>query len=43
MLKLKESDFLGSKKLVEQLLIFCKDYCQKSEKLKIEIEDSLKK
>ena len=43
MLKLKESDFLGSKKLIEQLLIFCKDYCQKSEKLKIEIEDSLKK
>ncbi len=43
MLKLKESDFLGSKKLVKQLLIFCKDYCQKSEKLKIEIEDSLKK
>ncbi len=42
-LKLKESDFLGSKQLVEQLLIFCKDYCQKSEKLKIEIEDSLKK
>ena len=43
MLKLKESDFLGSKKLIEQLLIFCKNYCQKSEKLKIEIEDSLKK
>tara|TARA_B100001758_G_C17768414_1_gene283751 strand:+ start:64 stop:480 length:417 start_codon:yes stop_codon:yes gene_type:complete len=42
-LQLKESDFLGSKQLVEQLLIFCKEYCQKSEKLKIEIEDSLKK
>jgi len=42
-LKLKESDFKGSKKLIEQLISFCKNYCQKSEKLKIEIEDSLKK
>ena len=42
-LKLKESDFKGSKKLIEQLLVFCKNYCQKSETLKIEIEDSLKK
>ena len=42
-LKLKESDFEGSKKLIEKLLIFCKDYCQKSQNLKIEIEDSLKK
>ena len=42
-LKLKESDFEGSKKLIEKLLIFCKNYCQKSKKLKIEIEKSLKK
>jgi len=42
-LKLKESDFKGSKKLIEKLLIFCKDYCQKSQNLKIEIEKSLKK
>ena len=41
-LKLKESDFDGSKKLIEKLLIFCKDYCQKSNILKIEIEKSLK-
>ena len=42
-LKLNESDFEGSKKLIEKLLIFCKNYCQKSKKLKIEIEKSLKK
>ena len=42
-LRLKESDFEGSKQLIEKLLIFCKNYCQKSQKLKIEIEKSLKK
>ena len=42
-LKLKESDFEGSKKLIDKLIIFCKNYCQRSQKLKIEIEDSLKK
>ena len=42
-LKLKESDFIESKKLIEQLLVFCKNYCQKSQKLRIEIENSLKK
>tara|TARA_X000001036_G_scaffold118126_1_gene111597 strand:- start:4681 stop:5097 length:417 start_codon:yes stop_codon:yes gene_type:complete len=42
-LKLKESDFIKSKKLIEQLLVFCKNYCQKSQKLRIEIENSLKK
>ena len=42
-LRLKESDFIGSKKLIEQLIAFCQDYCQKSEKLKTEIENSLKK
>ena len=29
-LKFKESDFSGSKKLIESLLNFCKSYCQKS-------------
>ena len=42
-LKLKESDFIESKKLIEKLLIFCKSYCQKSQKLRVEIEDFLKK
>ena len=42
-LKLKESDFDGSKKLIDQLLIFCKNYCEKGEKLKIQIKNSLKK
>ncbi len=42
-LRLKESDFDGSKKLIEKLLVFCKDYCQKSNILKIEIEKSIKK
>jgi len=42
-LRLKESDFEGSKQLIEKLLIFCKNYCEKSKKLKIEIEKSLKK
>ena len=42
-LRLKESDFQGSKILIEKLIIFCKEYCQKSQSLKIEIEKSLKK
>ena len=42
-LKLKESDFKESKKLIEQLNTFCENYCQKSSKLKLEIEKSLKK
>ncbi len=42
-LKLKESDYEESKKLVEQLLNFCKDFCQKSQSLKIDIENSIKK
>ena len=42
-LRLKESDFEGSKILIERLIIFCKEYCQKSQSLKIEIEKSLKK
>ena len=42
-LKLSESDFEGSKKIINQLLTFCKNYCQKSKNLKIEVEKSLKK
>ena len=42
-LRLKESDFEGSKALIDKLLIFCKNYCEKSQKLKIQIENSLKK
>ncbi len=42
-LKLEKSDFAESKKLLEELLLFCKDFCQKSKKLKIEVENSLKK
>ena len=42
-LRLKESDFEGSKQLIEKLLIFCKNYCEKSKKLIIQIENSLKK
>ena len=42
-LKLKESNFSESKKLNEKLLNFCKDFCLKSQKLKIEIEKSIKK
>ena len=42
-LKLNDSDFEGSKKLIENLLVFCKEYCQKSENLKTEIEKSLNK
>ena len=42
-LRLKESDYDESIKLINKLLSFCKNYCQKSKKLKIEIENSLKK
>ena len=42
-LKLNDSDYKESKKLIDRLLSFCKRYCQKSKKLKIEIENSLKK
>ena len=42
-LKLNESDYKESKKLIDQLLSFCKINCQKSKELKIEIENSLKK
>ncbi len=42
-LKLEKSDFKGSEKLIDRLLSFCKNYCQKSEELKIEVKKSLKK
>tara|TARA_B100001564_G_C20565012_1_gene635577 strand:+ start:274 stop:690 length:417 start_codon:yes stop_codon:yes gene_type:complete len=42
-LKLDESDFTGSKKLVKKLISFCNIYCKKSKDLLIEIEKSLKK
>ena len=42
-IRLKNSDYEGSKKLIQQLLVFCKDFCEKSKKLKNEIEKSLKK
>ena len=42
-LKLSESDFTGSKKLIDGLIVFCKKYCQESKELKVEIEKSLKK
>ena len=42
-LKLDMSDYAESKSLISKLLVFCKNYCQKSKKLKIEIEKSLKK
>tara|TARA_B100001057_G_C22164868_1_gene687103 strand:- start:5 stop:421 length:417 start_codon:yes stop_codon:yes gene_type:complete len=42
-LKYSESNFSESKKLVEKLLNFCKEYCQKSIKLQTEIENSIKK
>tara|TARA_B100001559_G_C16355354_1_gene554724 strand:+ start:92 stop:508 length:417 start_codon:yes stop_codon:yes gene_type:complete len=42
-LKLEESDYKGSNNLVNKLLTFCKNYCNQSKELKIEIEKSLKK
>ena len=42
-LKLEESDYKESKKIIEKSLKFCKNYCQKSAQLKTQIEKSLKK
>ncbi len=42
-LRFRESDYSGSKKLIDQLLIFCKEYCSQGKQLKIEIENSIKK
>tara|TARA_B100001559_G_C16004112_1_gene395816 strand:- start:14 stop:430 length:417 start_codon:yes stop_codon:yes gene_type:complete len=41
-LRLKKSDFSGSKELLEKLLVFCENYCQKSKELKTEVENSIK-
>ena len=42
-LKLDMSDYAESKSLISKLLVFCKNYCQKSKTLIIEIENSSKK
>ena len=42
-LKLEESDYIESKKMIENLLKFCRNYCQKSSELKTQIDQSLKK
>ena len=42
-LKLDQSDYKESKKLVDQLLNFCKKYCDQSKRIKIQIENSTKK
>ena len=41
-LKLNQADFKMSKDLIDGLLNFCNEFCVKSEKLKKEIEKSLK-
>ena len=42
-LKLEKPDYIESKKMIENLLKFCKNYCQKSSELKTQIDKSLKK
>ena len=42
-LKLENSDYKKSKELNEKLIILCKKFCEKSKKLKIEIENLSKK
>ncbi len=42
-LRLNQSDFEGSRKLIDQLISICHSYCLKSKELKVEIEKSLKK
>ena len=42
-LKLEESNYEESKKLIEKLLLVCKQYCQKSKSLQTEVDKSLKK
>ena len=42
-LKLDTSDYKLSKELNDKLLNFCKKYCNRSEKLKVEIENLSKK
>ena len=42
-LKLEASDYKKSKELNDKLIIFCRNFCNKSQKLKIEIENLSKK
>ena len=42
-LKLRSSDYKKSKELNDRLKKFCDKFCSQSEKLKIEIENLLKK
>ena len=42
-LKLESSDYIKSKELNNRLSSFCNKYCGKSKKLKVEIENLLKK
>ena len=42
-LKLKTSDYKKSKELNKRLKLICKNFCDKSDKLKIEIENLSKK
>ena len=42
-LKLNSSDYKKSKELNDKLKYFCKEFCKKSQKLKIEIENLSKK
>ena len=42
-LNLAKSDYIESQKLIDKLLIFCNNYCEKSKQLKTEIENSLNK
>ncbi len=41
-LKLRKSDFKESKKLIDKLTIFCKNFCEQNRKLKVEVEKSLR-
>ena len=43
MLKLESSDYKKSKELNEKLNLLCNNFCNKSKKLKIEIENLSKK
>ena len=42
-LKLKASDYKKSKELNKRLIMICRDFCKKSKKLKVEIENLSKK
>ena len=42
-LKLEESNYKESERLINQLILICREYCEKSKSLKTEIEKSLKK